>query len=299
MVQKVAFLGLGNMGAPMAANLVKAGFEVTAFDLVAAACDKALENGCAIAKTPVDAVQGVDFVITMLPSGAIVKSLYIDDDALLDAIPKTALAIDCSTIAPSDAKRVAAEAENRGIAFIDAPVSGGVAGAAGGTLAFMCGGAEENVERAQNVLQAMGKKIFRAGDAGAGQVAKICNNLLLAVEMVGTAEALKLGINNGLDPKVLTDIMSNSTSACWSLTVQNPVPGVVDTAPANREYHGGFMTKLMQKDLGLALEAARQSHSYTPMGSLAANLFGLHGIAAEGNSDLDFSSVFKLFGEES
>ncbi len=297
MAQKVAFLGLGNMGGPMAVNLVKAGFDVMAFDVVPAALEHAREAGCSVADTPADAVKNADFVITMLPSGAIVEALYIDRDALLDAMPNTALAIDCSTIAPHNARRVAAEAEKRGIAFIDAPVSGGVAGAEAGTLAFMCGGSEQNVDRGRTVLQAMGKKIFRAGDAGAGQVAKICNNMLLAVQMVGASEALQLGMNNGLDPKVLTDIMANSTSACWSLTVQNPVPGVVDTAPANRQYQGGFMTRLMQKDLGLALETAQQSHSYTPMGSLAANMFGLHSVAAEENPDLDFSSVIKLFGE--
>lgn len=295
MAQKVAFLGLGNMGGPMAANLVKAGFEVTAFDLVPAALEQAKAAGCAVANTPVDAVQGVDVVITMLPSGAIVEGLYIDRDALLENMPQDALAIDCSTIAPHNAKRVAEAAEQRGIGFIDAPVSGGVAGATAGTLAFMCGGSEANFERAQPVLQAMGKNIFRAGDAGAGQVAKICNNMLLAVQMVGTAEALQLGLNNGLDAKALTEIMSKSTSSCWSLNVQNPVPGVAENAPAGNGYQGGFMTKLMQKDLGLALETAQQSQSATPMGSLAANMFDLHAKAAEGNSDIDFSSVIKLF----
>lgn len=295
MKQKIAFLGLGNMGGPMAANLVKAGFDVTAFDLVPAALEKAVEAGCSAANKPVDATQGADFVITMLPSGAIVEGLYIDRDALLDAMPATALVIDCSTIAPHNAQRIAAEAENRGIGFIDAPVSGGVAGAAAGTLSFMCGGSEQNVQRAQVVLQAMGKNIFRAGDAGAGQVAKICNNMLLAVQMVGVSEALQLGLNNGLDPEILTDILSNSTSNCWSLRVQNPVPGVVAEAPAGDNYQGGFMTKLMQKDLGLALETAQQSQSYTPMGSLAANIFGLHSLADKGNAELDFSSVIKLF----
>jgi len=298
MTQTVAFIGLGNMGGPMAGNLVKAGFRVNAFDLSEAACKHAKEVGCTIATKPIDAVQGADFVITMLPSGPIVEAVMIDKDALFDHIQKSALVIDCSTVAPENSRRLASEATKRGLHFIDAPVSGGVAGAAAGTLAFMCGGPDDDVERAKQVLSKMGANIFHAGAHGAGSVAKICNNMLLAIHMIGTAEALQLGINNGLDPKVLSDIMLKSSGANWSLEKYNPVPGVLPNVPASRNYSGGFMVKLMQKDLGLALGAARASNSTIPLGALANNLFGIHAKAGEENPDLDFSSVVKLFEQQ-
>ena len=295
MAQTVAFIGLGNMGGPMAGNLVKAGFRVNAFDLVEAARKHAQEVGCATPATAVEAVKGADFVVTMLPSGPIVEAVMIDKDVLLDKIEKHALVIDCSTVAPENSKRVAAEAKKRGLRFVDAPVSGGVAAAAGGTLAFMCGGPAEDFESAKAVLNHMGKNIFHAGDYGAGSVAKICNNMLLAIHMIGTAEALQLGINNGLDPKVLSEIMLKSSGANWSLEKYNPVPGVLPNVPASRDYAGGFMVKLMQKDLGLALGAARSSNSTIPLGSLCNNLYGIHAKSKEGVADLDFSSIVRMF----
>ena len=290
---QVAFIGLGNMGGGMAANLVKAGFEVTAFDLAPAALDAAVEAGCSAAASAVAAVKNVDYVVSMLPNGAIVESIYIDGDQLLDAIPQTALLIDCSTIAAQNSRRLAEEAEKRGISCIDAPVSGGVAAAEAGTLAFMCGGTEQAFEAARPVLSAMGSKLFLAGDSGAGQVAKMCNNMLLAVHMIGTAESLQLGVDNGLDPAVLSEIMLNSSGANWSLEKYNPYPGVMDNVPASRNYEGGFMNMLMLKDLGLALDAATSSKSSVPMGSLARSLYALH--AGKGNELRDFSSIIEQF----
>lgn len=283
------------MGGPMAGNLVKAGYKVNAFDLAEPAKKHAQELGCAIAATPADAVQGADFVITMLPSGPIVESVMIDKDALLDKIAKGALVIDCSTVGPENSRRVAAEAVKRGIRFVDAPVSGGTAGAAAGTLAFMCGGPADDFSAAKAVLDHMGTNIFHAGDYGAGSVAKICNNMLLAIHMIGTAEALQLGINNGLDPKVLSGIMLKSSGANWSLEKYNPVPGVMETVPASKDYSGGFMVKLMQKDLGLAATAARLSNSSIPFGALASNLYAVHAKSGKAVADLDFSSIIKLF----
>lgn len=295
MAQTVAFIGLGNMGGPMAGNLVKAGFKVNAFDLVEAARKHAQEVGCATPATAVEAVKGADFVVTMLPSGPIVEAVMIDKDELLDKISKHALVIDCSTVAPENSRRLAAEANKRALHFVDAPVSGGVAAAAAGTLAFMCGGPVADFERAKIVLSHMGKNIFHAGDYGAGSVAKICNNMLLAIHMIGTAEALQLGINNGLDPKVLSEIMLKSSGANWSLEKYNPVPGVLPNVPASHDYQGGFMVKLMQKDLGLALGAARLSNSTIPLGALCNNLYGIHAKSKDGVADLDFSSILHMF----
>lgn len=293
----VAFIGLGNMGGGMAANLVKAGFDVCAFDLSAEALSAAKASGCRTAETAKAAVEGADYIVSMLPNGAVVESVFIDNDKLLDVIPKTSLVIDCSTVAAQNSRRVGAEAEARGIDAIDAPVSGGVAAAAAGTLSFMCGGSETAYERAKPVLQAMGANIFRAGDAGAGQVAKICNNMLLAVHMIGTSEALQLGVDNGLDAAALSEIMLKSSGRNWSLEVYNPFPGVMENVPAARNYEGGFMNMLMLKDLGLALEAATQSKSSVPMGSLARSLYALH--AGKGdNEKRDFSSIIEQFKKD-
>ncbi|MDN3640957.1 3-hydroxyisobutyrate dehydrogenase [Simiduia curdlanivorans] len=299
MTQKVAFIGLGNMGGGMAANLVKGGFEVRAFDLSPAAQAHAKEEGCRIAASAAEAVVGADYVVSMLPNGAIVESVYIGSDgteALLNVIPKTALILDCSTIAPDSARRVGAAAEKAGIRFVDAPVSGGVAAAAAGTLAFMVGGVESSFEAAKTVLQPMGANIFRAGDVGAGQVAKICNNMLLAIHMTGTAEALQLGMDNGLDPSVLSNIMLKSSGCNWSLQKYNPVPGVMEGVPASKDYQGGFMVDLMLKDLGLAMEASLTSRSSIPMGAAARNLFNLHKHSAgEDQGKKDFSSIQKFY----
>lgn len=293
----VAFIGLGNMGGGMAANLVKAGFSVNAFDLSEKALAAAVEAGCGAADSAASAVENADYVVSMLPNGEIMESLYIDRDALLDKMPATALVIDCSTVAAKNSRRMIAEAKKRGIRAIDAPVSGGVAAAAAGTLAFMCGGEEADVEAAKPVLEAMGANIFRAGDAGAGQVAKICNNMLLAVHMAGTAEALQLGVNNGLSPAVLSEIMLKSSGRNWSLEVYNPYPGVMDNVPASRNYEGGFMVNLMLKDLGLALESADASESSTPMGTLARDLYLKLKGDDEQKGSRDFSSIQQLFAK--
>lgn len=289
----IGFIGVGNMGGPMAVNLVKAGHHVQVFDLSPLLVGDVVAKGAFPAESPEAAVANADFVITMLPSGEIVESLYIHQGRLLAAIPQNALVIDCSTVAPHNARAVAHAAAERGLVAIDAPVSGGVAGAQAGTLTFIVGGSVGGFERARPVLSSMGKNVFHAGDNGAGQVAKICNNMLLAIHMVGTAEALQLGVDNGLDPKVLSDIMMQSSGRNWSLELYNPYPGVMENVPASREYSGGFQVDLMNKDLGLAMESALKSKSTTPMGGLAKSLFAAH--ARLGNGKLDFSSIQKFF----
>lgn len=293
----IAFFGLGHMGGPMAANLVKAGHTVTAFDLVPALLDGAVEQGAKRGSSAADTVRDAEVVISMLPSGKAVEGLYLGDNGILDAIPESALIIDCSTIDVDTARRVAGVAAQCGRSMIDAPVSGGVAGAAAGTLTFICGGAANAVERARPVLAKMGKNIFHAGDHGAGQMAKICNNMLLAIHMIGTCEALQLGVDNGLDPNVLSQIMLASSGRNWSLELYNPWPGVMENVPASRDYAGGFAVNLMNKDLTLAMATALQSASRTPMGALAKNLYGVHG--SQGNGSLDFSSIQRLFSDKS
>ena len=291
---QVAFIGLGNMGGPMAANLAKKGFAVTAFDLSEAALEKAREAGCETTDDPHHAVKNTDFVVTMLPSGPIVRDVMIKQNLLAD-IPKEALLIDCSTVAAEDSRALAAAAGEHNLHFVDAPVSGGTAAAAAGTLAFMCGGDEADFERAKTVLNAMGSNVFHAGDHGAGSVAKICNNMLLAIHMIGTAEALQLGVNNGLDPKKLSDIMLKSSGCNWSLEKYNPYPGVMDNVPASKGYEGGFMVNLMLKDLGLAVETAKTSSSTVPMGSLAQSLYAMLRNTDDDQGFKDFSSILKMF----
>jgi 3-hydroxyisobutyrate dehydrogenase len=296
----VAFIGLGNMGGPMAANLLKAGMKVRVFDLVPAAMQSLAEQGATIATSACDAATSVDVVITMLPAGKHVKSLYLGDkergqQALLDVVGKDTLLMDCSTIDAQSARMVAEQAAKQGLEFIDAPVSGGTAGAAAGTLTFICGGSDLAFERAQGVLKAMGANLFHAGGPGAGQVAKICNNMLLSVLMVGTSEALQMGMDHGLDPKVLSNIMKVSSGGNWTLDKYNPCPGVMDNVPSSRDYQGGFMVDLMVKDLGLSQEAALLSNSSTPMGALARSLYVNH--ARQGNGRRDFSSIFEQFAK--
>jgi len=290
----IAFIGLGNMGGPMAANLAKAGHSVKAFDLSAQALAQTAEAGCQTADSAQDAVKGVDFVVSMLPAGKHVEGLFVTgDQPLFDLIDRNTLVIDSSTIDADTARRVAAAGAAKGIGFIDAPVSGGVGGAQAGTLTFIVGGSDAQFAQAKPVLECMGKNIFHAGDHGAGQVAKVCNNMLLGILMAGTCEALNMGMKNGLDPKVLSDIMKQSSGNNWALQVYNPVPGVMDGVPASRDYQGGFMVDLMFKDLGLAMEVSQQSASATPMGSAARALFNLHKSA--GNGALDFSSLIRLY----
>ncbi|MFZ5757486.1 MAG: 3-hydroxyisobutyrate dehydrogenase [Pseudomonadota bacterium] len=290
----VAFLGLGQMGGPMALNLVKAGYGVRVYDPVPAAVQQAQAGGCTACTSAREAVQGAQVVITMLPTTQSMLDLYTGAGDLLSAAAPGTLLIDSSTVAPEAPRRVAEAARAKQLAFMDAPVSGGVAGAAAGTLTFICGGDAAAVERARPFLLAMGKNVFHAGAEGAGQVAKICNNMLLAIHMIGTAEALQLGVDNGLDPKTLSEIMLKSSGRNWSLELYNPYPGVMENVPAARNYGGGFKTRLMNKDLMLAMDAAQASGSTTPLGALARNLYALHD--RNGAADLDFSSIQQLFG---
>ncbi len=287
----VAFIGLGNMGGPMAINLVKAGHTVTVFDLSPAACEHVQQAGAAVADSATAASHGADYVISMLPAGKHVAGLYLGDEGLLAQLDSSTTVLDCSTIDAPTARQVGAAAAERGIGFMDAPVSGGVAAAAAGTLAFMCGGAAETFPVAQAILQDMGKKIFHAGPAGAGQVAKGCNNMLLAVHMIGTCEALEMGARNGLDPAVLSEIMLASSGRNWSLEVYNPYPGVMEGVPASNGYKPGFMVDLMVKDLGLAMEIAQHGEVENAMGQLAQKLYLEH--QASGNGQRDFSSILE------
>lgn len=292
----ITFIGLGNMGGPMASNLVKAGHDVTVFDLSEDAVATLVSEGAKTADTAHEAVKGAECVITMLPAGKHVEAVYLGEDGLLATLPEGTLVIDSSTISPETARGVAEQAEAKRIPFLDAPVSGGVGGAKAGTLTFICGGYEDTYNKAKPILEGMGKNIFLAGDHGAGQVAKICNNMLLAILMAGTSEALALGVKNGLDPEVLSEVMKQSSGGNWALNVYNPWPGVMDGVPASREYEGGFLVNLMNKDLGLAFDNAVKNQAAIPMGSLARNLFTLH--AGQGNGTLDFSSIQRFYRSE-
>jgi 3-hydroxyisobutyrate dehydrogenase len=289
---RVAFIGLGNMGAPMAQNLIKAGFNLTVFDLVKEAVVQLVKSGATAAASASDAVNGADVVITMLPASKHVEGIYLGPEGLLTKIASKALVIDCSTIAADSARKVAHAAADRGLAMIDAPVSGGTGGAIAGTLTFIVGGESADLERARPLLEKMGKNIFHAGAAGAGQVAKIANNMLLGIAMAGTAEALALGVANGLDPKVLSEIISKSSGRTWAIELYNPWPGVMENVPSSKGYAGGFGVDLMLKDLGLAAEAAVSTQSVIALGELARNLFAMH--SAQGSGKLDFSSIVNL-----
>ncbi|KGE04056.1 3-hydroxyisobutyrate dehydrogenase [Pseudohaliea rubra] len=287
----VAFIGLGNMGGPMAGNLLTAGHSVTVFDLVLEACAALAEQGAMVADSAQAAIEGADCVISMLPAGRHVKDLYLGDDGLLARLDANVTVLDCSTIDAPTAREVGEAAAARGIGFMDSPVSGGVAAAKAGTLAFMCGGDAMTFEKARVVLSAMGRNIFHAGPAGAGQVAKGCNNMLLAIHMLGTCEALEMGVRNGLDPKVLSEIMLASSGRNWSLEVYNPYPGVMDGVPASNDYQPGFMVDLMVKDLGLAMAIAGQAGVDNQLGQLARKLYEAH--QAGGNGSRDFSSILE------
>ncbi|MCW8206120.1 3-hydroxyisobutyrate dehydrogenase [Verminephrobacter aporrectodeae subsp. tuberculatae] len=289
---KIAFIGLGNMGSPMALNLHQAGYSVQAFDLSRPACDRLAAAGVPIAADAAASVQGAQIVISMLPASRHVEALFLGDGTRAGLLPLLAagtLVIDCSTIAAAAARKVADAAHARGVLFIDAPVSGGTGGAVAGSLTFMVGGDAAALERARPVLEKMGANIFHAGGVGAGQTAKICNNMLLGILMAGTSEAIVLGVANGLDPKVLSEIMRRSSGGNWALEKYNPMPGVMQTAPAAKGYAGGFGTDLMLKDLGLAQESATAVQAATPLGGLARSLYAAHSLA--GNGALDFSSI--------
>ena len=292
---QIAFIGLGHMGLPMARNLLNAGHSLSVFDLVASVVDELAAQGARAASSAADAVSAAEVVISMLPASRHVEGLYLGDAGLLSVITPGSLVLECSTIAPEAARKVHQAAAMRGIALLDAPVSGGTAGAAAGTLTFMVGGDAATLERARPILANMGKNIFHAGPEGAGQVAKVCNNQLLAVHMIGTAEAMALGVANGLDPATLAEIMRQSSGGNWSLEKYNPWPGVMPNAPASKGYRDGFAAELMAKDLGLAQEAAQTTASSTPMGALALQLYRL--LLKQGQGKLDFSAVQKLFVE--
>lgn len=295
----IAFIGLGNMGGPMAENLLAAGLKVRVFDLMPDAVKNLQSAGAYAASSMTEAVEGAQVVITMLPASQHVKDVYLGNDkatGLLDEVEDGAFLIDSSTIDPHSARMVAERAAQKGLDFVDAPVSGGVAGAKAGTLTFIVGGSDAAFAKAEDILKHMGKNIFHAGKAGDGQMGKICNNLMLGILMSGTCEALNLGIDNGLDPKVLSNIMLQSSGRNWALELYNPCPGVMETSPASNGYRPGFMSKLMLKDLGLGLDAAAMSKSSVPMGSLARNLYAFHN--ANGNEELDFSSLFEFYQSE-
>ncbi|NNC58524.1 MAG: 3-hydroxyisobutyrate dehydrogenase [Erythrobacter sp.] len=287
---KIAFIGLGNMGGGMAANLVKAGHEVRAFDLSETAIANAQEAGCTTFDSAKEAVQGVEAVVSMLPNGQIVKGVYTNE--VIGHAPSGAVLLDCSTIDVATAREVIEAAGAAGYEMVDAPVSGGIAAANAGTLTFMVGGAQTAFDRAKPILEAMGKAVIHAGDAGNGQAAKICNNMLLAIHMIGTCEAFQMAKKLGLDPQTFYDISSVSSGQNWSMTSYCPVPGVGPQSPSDNDYQGGFATALMLKDLRLALEAAESADAATPMGARAASLY--EDFAGSGNGGLDFSAIIKM-----
>jgi len=285
---KIAFIGLGNMGGPMAANLVKAGHAVTGFDLVPASCEAAKAAGAAIAASAAEAVKGADVVITMLPAGKHVLSVWTD---ILPSIAKGALLIDCSTIDVESAVKAHELAGKHGVASVDAPVSGGVGGAQGATLTFMCGGDDKAFAAAKPILEKMGKKIVHCGKAGAGQAAKICNNMILGISMIGVCEAFTLAEKLGLSHQALFDVASTSSGQCWSLTTYCPVPGPVPTSPANSDYKPGFAAALMLKDLRLSQAASKATGAATPMGAHAEELYAAFEKAGHGGTD--FSGIIR------
>jgi 3-hydroxyisobutyrate dehydrogenase len=285
---KIAFIGLGNMGAGMAANLVKAGHVVRAFDLSEAALAAAQAAGCATFATAGEACAEADAVVSMLPNGAIVSNVYSSD--VIGTAPKGAILLDCSTIDVATARDVIAAAGKAGYDMVDAPVSGGIAAANAGTLTFMVGGSGSAFSRAQPILAAMGKTVIHAGDAGNGQAAKICNNMLLGIHMIGTCEAFAMAQNLGLDPQVFYDISSVSSGQCWSMTSYCPVPGVGPQSPSDNDYKGGFATALMLKDLSLAMEAAKSSGSTVQMGQHAKEIYEDF---AKDNGARDFSAIIR------
>jgi 3-hydroxyisobutyrate dehydrogenase len=286
---KIAFIGLGNMGGGMAANLVKAGHEVRAFDLSGEALARAEEHGCATFGTVREAVQGAEAVVSMLPNGAIVDAVYGTD--VIGQAPVEALLLDCSTIDVDTARKVASAAGAKGYAMVDAPVSGGIAAANGGTLTFMVGGSDAAFARAEPILSAMGKAVIHAGNSGSGQAAKICNNMILGANMIATCEAFALADKLGLDLQTFYDISSKASGQSWSMTSYCPVPGVGPQSPADNGYQGGFAAALMLKDLKLAMEAAASAGAKVPMGARARELY--EEFTAAGNGGMDFSGIIK------
>jgi 3-hydroxyisobutyrate dehydrogenase len=291
---RIAFIGLGNMGGGMAANLVKAGHEVSAFDLSEAALAKAEASGCWRADTAAEAVAQAEAVVTMLPAGKHVRDVY--QASVIGKAPTSALLIDCSTIDVATAREEIEKAQAAGYAMVDAPVSGGIAAADAGTLTFMVGGTDEAFGRARGILERMGKAVIHAGGPGSGQAAKICNNMLLGASMVATCETFVLARKLGLDPQTFFDIASKASGQCWSMTTYCPLPGVGPVTPADRDYEGGFAAALMLKDLRLAMEAAQSVDSYTPMGSHAEELYTRFAEGLGGGGK-DFSGIIKMIDD--
>ena len=294
---KIGFIGLGNMGAPMARNLLKAGHELIVFDVVQSNVDSLLAHGAGKAKAASSPAailkEGVEVIITMLPAAQHVKSVYLGDDGILSGNVDGIVLIDSSTIDPMSAREVAKAATTKKALMLDAPVSGGTGGAEAGTLTFMVGGEEGLYTKMHSLLQTMGKNIVYCGAAGNGQVAKVANNMLLGISMIGTAEAMALGVSLGMDAKVLAGIINTSSGRCWSSDTYNPYPGVLENVPASRGYAGGFGSDLMLKDLGLATEAAKLAKQPVPLGSLAQQMYQTFSL--QGNGGLDFSAIIKLF----
>lgn len=286
---RIGFIGLGNMGGPMAANLVKAGHGVQGFDLSPSCCDAAKAEGVSIAARAVEAVGGADVIITMLPAGRHVVSVW---EEVLPAAARGALFIDCSTIDVDSARKAHALAEAAGMASLDAPVSGGTVGAKGASLTFMVGGEEAAFALGRPFLEQMGKRVVHCGGVGAGQAAKICNNMILGISMIGISEAFVLAEKLGLSHQALFDVASTSSGACWALTTHCPVPGPVPASAANRDYQPGFATDLMLKDLRLAQQAALAAGAATPLGAEAAALYGL--FQAAGHGGVDYSGIIRF-----
>jgi 3-hydroxyisobutyrate dehydrogenase len=293
---KIGFVGLGNMGTPMALNLLKAGHAVTVFDLNAKAVQGLVDAGAQSAVSPKTAASGAEAVVTMLPAAAHVRSVMTAADGVLAGVAPGVSIIDSSTIDPATVQALAGTAAKQGNPLVDAPVSGGTGGAAAGTLTFMVGGSAAAFESVRPVLSAMGKNIVHCGDTGTGQIAKICNNLILGISMAGVAEAMSLGVALGIDPHVLAGIVNTSTGRCWSSDTYNPFPGVIDAAPASRGYTGGFGADLMLKDLGLAADAAKLAKQPLFVGGLVQQLY--QALSSEKLGHLDFSAIIKLYRKE-
>jgi 3-hydroxyisobutyrate dehydrogenase len=289
---KVGFIGTGTMGQPMLANLVKKGFEVVAFDVVPGALDVAVRLGAGRAGSAGEAAANCDLVITMLPSSANVEAAYLGEGGIIESAPAGQLCVDMSTIDPGTSQRVAARLQERGLRFLDAPVSGGVGGATAGTLAIMVGGDARDLEEARPALAAMGANIIHVGAVGAGEVAKLCNNLISGSALIAVAEAFRIGEAFGVDPQILTNVIAKSSGATWVMEHMHPVPGIVDGAASSRQYAPGFMTDLMAKDLALAVNAAREKRVPVAVAATAQQLYRMassHGLGRE-----DFSAVYKF-----
>jgi 3-hydroxyisobutyrate dehydrogenase len=293
---RIGFIGLGNMGLPMALNLIKAGHQVEGFDLNRAAVEKLVAANGASMESPSVAASRAEVIITMLPAGKQVRELYLAQGGIIDSVNPGTLLIDCSTIDVATSREAAAAAKAKGLEMLDAPVSGGVGGAEGGTLTFMVGGTDKAFARARPILEAMGKNIVHAGGGGNGQAAKICNNMILGVSMVAVSEAFVLAEKLGLDAQKLFDISSKSSGQCWALTSYCPVPGPVPTSPANRDYQPGFAAAMMLKDLRLAMEAAQSVQARTPLGAGAEAIYGAYVDSGEGGRD--FSGIVRFLRGE-